>query len=84
MKIAVRDLKTAIYCLEDYARGGHRSADGDALRRVADYLRFVVEQRQEFEATRGGLDPRMAHLKTALKKVWSARTERVQSARRQG
>lgn len=84
MKIAVRDLMSAIYCLEDTSRCGGRSEDRDALRRVAEYLRFVADQRQEYEATRGPADPRMDFLKSALKKVQSARAARVSAARRGG
>lgn len=85
IKIAVRDLKTAIYRLEDFAgEDERRREDGDALLRVADYLRYVMDQRQEFEARREPSDPRMALVKSALKKVLSPRAARQRAARSEG
>lgn len=77
IELSIRDLQLAAYRLEiDGGRSAARE-EADACRRVADYLRFVADQREEFEARRAAADPNMTALRATLSKVFSPRRQRV-------
>lgn len=77
MKISIPDLRVAAEFLE---REGVRYCPPEqrqGLYNAADYLRFVADQREEYEARHREPDPRMEKLRSALKQVWSARNSRL-------
>lgn len=76
MNISIGDLRTAADWLNNEGVRFCHPEDQEALYRAADYLRFVADQREEFQATRRDPDPRMEQLKSALQRVWSARAQR--------
>ncbi|MEL6979173.1 MAG: hypothetical protein AAGM38_10885 [Pseudomonadota bacterium] len=76
MNFSIRDLRTAADWLNNEGVRYCHPDDQAALSRAAEYLRFVADQREEYEATRQEPDPRMDRLKSALERVWSARAQR--------
>lgn len=82
MKATVKDLNIAAAWLEEQGGRGGGYEDEEACGRVADYLRFVADQREEYEATRRSPEQRMEALKIAFEKVWGARGHRSYSRQR--
>ena len=77
MKISIRDLRLAADWLETQGARYSHPEDHQSLYNAADYLRFVADQREEYEARQREPDERMEQLKVALQKVWSARGARA-------
>ena len=77
MKISIRELRRTAEFLEGDAARVCPPDDLQTLTNVADYLRYVADQREEFEARQREADPRMQKLRTALAQVWSARNARL-------
>lgn len=77
MKISIPKLRWVADWLERDGVRICRLEEQGALQDVAEYLRFVADQREEFEARRRDPDERMEQLKSALQKVFSARGARA-------
>ena len=77
MKISILELRRVAEILEVDAARVCLPEDLPMLENVADYLRFVANQREEYEARRREEDPRMKKLKSALSQLRSARRIRL-------
>ena len=77
MTITVSELRKAADFLATDGANNCRPEERDKLLSVAEYLRFVADQREEYQSRLAPPDPRMDKLKSALKHVWSARTARL-------
>lgn len=82
MKISILELRTVAEFLDSDGVRHCRADERSMLVSVADYLRFVADQREEYESRHAPVDPRAAQLRAVLQKVWSGRAERL--ARRAG
>ena len=77
MKISISELRRAAEFLQVDAGRICPSEDLKILDNVAEYLRYVANQREEYEARQREEDPRMKKLKSALSQLRSARTMRL-------
>lgn len=72
--VTINDFITASELLTDEGKRRRGARDGKACERVAEYLRFVAEQREEFEARKRAEErpqrQRFPTLKTGMQAVW--------------
>lgn len=73
MKIESSDLHIAANWLTAGGRLHDEPGDEAARARVADWLRYVADQREEYEARKRGSAGRYPSLKGAMAQVWRAR-----------
>ena len=71
IKTNISDLHTAADLLYDYSFRRRPEPDSEATKRVADWLTFVAEQREEYEARKRTEQPRYASLKSGMQAVWA-------------
>lgn len=73
MKTSINDLYTASELLIDVAFRRGDSPESASARRVADWILYVAEQREEFEARKRVEKPRYSSLKSGMQAVWRVR-----------
>ncbi len=74
---SINDLYVASELLVDvgYRRG--ESKESAACARVAEWLRFVAEQREEYEARKRAEKSRYPSLKSSMQTIWRARQKQA-------
>ena len=75
IKTSVSDLYVASDLLFDISYRRDPSPEANASRRVADWLIFVAEQREEYEARKRTEKQRFPSLKSGMETIWKARRE---------